>query len=588
MSLPSLSISVGRSLALLFACLAAASGLAAGSKSRASAPTRPALNPVRSENALPGTQWWRLPQAPGRSIEGYASEVSAVPGDVVHLHISTVPAARYRVEVFRVGWYGGAGARLVACAPSCARDEQGTPQPEPPFDSTTGYVNAAWPVTDQIAVTDDWTSGYYLAELVLTSGPNAGEGGWVPLVVREPPSQNSAILVQAPVDTWQAYNDWGGRSLYYNHTGVGDNHVSFDRPYDPAGLPTAAGPTPLLNINLPQTLEFPLVRFLERGGYDVSYTTDVDLDRDPSELLRHRLVITAGHGEYWTKTIRDAFEQARDAGTNLAFLGANTGYWQIRYDDGRRTIVEYRKASADPEPDPALKTVRFRDLDPPRPECELLGVEFGQIGIRDYAVNPAALTDPWFSGTGFTAASTLPGLVGWEWDAITPGCQTSPLTDFFHYEGHQYVNADAVRYTAPSGARVFSTGTLRFSWGLDPAASTADPRLQLFMRNALDDLTRPAPPISLQAVWTRRGVRVRVLRRPDARVRGVAVYAHPGMRSFGLSTRGARLVCVTRGAPCVDRRALRQRSVRYAAVVLDPWGTSIPVLSPPIVTGRPV
>ena len=520
-------------------------------------------------------------QAPGRAIEGYASEVSVVPGDVVQAHVSTVPAARYRIMVYRVGWYEGTGARLVACVPSCAGDELGSPRPMPPFDSTTGYLNAGWPVSDQITVGDDWTSGYYLVELVLTSGSHAGAGGWLPLIVREPAWQDSAILVQAPVNTWQAYNDWGGRSLYYNHTGVGDNHVSFDRPYDPAGLPTAAGPTPLLNINLPQTLEFPLVRFLERDGYDVSYTTDVDTDRDPTGLLRHRLVITAGHDEYWSKTIRDAFEQARDAGTNLAFLGANTGYWQIRYEDDRRTVVEYRKASADPEPDPALKTVRFRDLVPPRPECELLGVQFGQIGIRDYAVNPAALSDPWFQGTGFTAASTLPGLVGYEWDAITQGCQTPPLTDFLHYEGHQYVNGDAVRYTAASGARVFSTGTLRFSWGLDPAALTADTRLQRFMRNALDDLTRPAPPILVQAARIRRGVRIRVEFHPDVRVLGVAVYAHAGMRWFTLSTRGVRLVCVTRAASCVDRRALRgRRATRYAAVVLDHWGSSFAQLSP--------
>src|SRR5205823_5779801 len=106
---------------------------------------------------------------------------------------------------------------------------------------------------------------------------------------------------------------------------------------------------------------------------DVSYTTDVDVDRDPSELARHRLVLTAGHSEYWTKAMRDGFEWARDQGTNLAFMGANTGYWQIRYADDRRTIVEYRNATADPEPDVLTKTVRFRDLVPPRPECELLG-----------------------------------------------------------------------------------------------------------------------------------------------------------------------------------------------------------------------
>jgi hypothetical protein len=565
-------------LALFGGIALAWTAIATGSRSPASRPGR--ANPVQIENALPGTAAWRLPQAPGRAIEGYASEVSAVPGDVVDLHVSTVPAARYRIDVYREGWYGGVGGRLVSCVPNCSGDEQGAPRPVPPFDRATGYLNADWPVTDQLTVGRNWTSGYYLLELALTGGPHAGDGGWVPLIVREPPSEDSTILVQVPVDTWQAYNDWGGRSLYYNHSGIDDNHVSFDRPYDPDGLPTAGGPTPTANDNLPQSVEFPLVRFLERYGYDVSYTTDVDTDRDPSELLRHRLIIVAGHSEYWTKTIRDALEQARDHGANLAFLGANTGYWQIRYEADRRTIVEYRNSAADPEPDPALKTTLFRNLVPPRPECELLGVQFGQIGVRDYAVNSGVLGDPWFAGTGFTADSTLPGIVGWEWDAITPGCQTPPLTDFFHYEGHQYSNADAVRYTAASGARVFSAGTIRFSWGLDPAASTADPRLQRFMRNALDDLTRPAPASSIAVTRTAQGLAIRVERHPDTRVVDIAVYAHAGGQQLSVSPRGLRLICVTSGAVCVDRHPPRRGDVRYAVFVRDRWRMSFPVLSP--------
>ena len=159
-----------------------------------------ALNPVQRENLLPGTSAWRVPQAPGRSIEGYASEVSAVPGDVVYLHVSTVPAARYRVTAYRIGWYAGAEARRLACAPSCTADKLGSPQPVPPLDASTGYLNAGWPVTDTLAVGRAWASGYYLVELVLTNGPYRGEGSWIPLIVREPPSQDSTILVQAPVN----------------------------------------------------------------------------------------------------------------------------------------------------------------------------------------------------------------------------------------------------------------------------------------------------------------------------------------------------------------------------------------------------
>src|SRR5205807_861164 len=125
--------------------------------------------------------------------------------------------------------------------------------------------------------------------------------------------------------------------------------VSFDRPYMFDSMSVS-----------PLQLEDSLVRYLERGGYDVSYTTDVDTDLHPGELLQHRLVLTAGHSEYWSKAMRDAWERARDLGTNLAFMGGNSVYWQIRYEDGDRTIVEYRDPKKDPNPSQAVKTVQFR------------------------------------------------------------------------------------------------------------------------------------------------------------------------------------------------------------------------------------
>jgi CPA1 family monovalent cation:H+ antiporter len=159
----------------------------------------------------------------------------------------------------------------------------------------------------------------------------------VPFVVRAAPSAPpSEILVQLPVNTWQAYNNWGGKSLYaFNSTRrKAANHVSFDRPY------TDDVKWEIWNH------EYPLIRFLEREGYDVSYTTDVDTDRAGGDLLEHRLVVVAGHDEYWTKAIRDAFDAARDSGTNLAFIGANIGFWQVRYEDDGRTIVAYKVAAA--------------------------------------------------------------------------------------------------------------------------------------------------------------------------------------------------------------------------------------------------
>jgi hypothetical protein len=475
-----------RALAAVAVCAAAVAAFGPG---RAAA----AQNPIQAENALPGTTAWQpLNATTGNaphSIEGYTSEVSVAPGDVVHFHVSTSPAARYRVEIYRLGWYGGAGGRLLGCLPACGSDEQGAAQPIPAPDPTTGYDAAGWPVTDTFTIPSTAVSGYYEAKLVLTSGSLAGNSAPIPFVVRAPSTYHAAILVQASVNTWQAYNPWGGKSLYdFNSTNdVAANHISFDRPYDPSQ-------TPLF-------YEYALARFLERSGLDVSYTTDVDTDQNPAELTAHRLVVSAGHDEYWSKTIRDAFEGARAAGINLAFIGADIADWQIRYEDNWRTIVEYRDGTVgypggDPTTDPSVETTRFRQLVPPRPQCTLLGIQYQDANNGggppfDYTVPGAALSNSWFANTGFQAGAQLVGSVGYEWDGIQAGCSTpGPETVLFHYEGSP--NADAITYTDPSsGARVFSSGSLDFIYALDNyfGGSTAmDPRAQQFALNMLSDL----------------------------------------------------------------------------------------------------
>jgi hypothetical protein len=484
-----------------------------------------------------------------------------VPGGTVSFHVSTQSGERYRISVYRLGWYGGVGARLFTCLPACDGDHSGSPQQASAPDPSSGEAVAHWPVTDTLAVGGDWPSGYYLADVTLTTGAGAGSAYPTVFVVREAGQQHSAFLVQVPVNTWAAYNNWGGKSLYgFSSTGgVAANRVSFERPFAWAGFGAPA----------PFVWELQLVRFLEREGYDVAYQTDADTDADPATLLAHRAVITAGHGEYWTMRMRDAFEAARDAGTNLAFMGANTGYWQVRYEDSGQTLVGY-KSLGDPYPDAVLRTALFRDVG--RPECALLGVEhLGGRGVADYAVTTAGAADPWLAGTGLVAGSTLPGLVGAEFDGIPPvvpgECAKPALVDLFHYDG-PFGLADAVRYTAPSGARVFASGTAQFSWSLDDFSVTgrgaqSDPRLQQFVRQMLDDLGRPAPPTVRVTRRRRGGVFVRTRLAGDPRVAGVQVYR--------VTAQGARVLLCTRPL-CVDRSP----AARYEAVAVDPWGTSVP------------
>ena len=310
---------------------------------------------------------WVPPAVPPTNVEGYTSEVSVVPGATVHFHVSTEEGEQYRIEVYRLGWYGGEGARLLVCLPSCGGSKSGHRYPPPSFAGGS----AGWPVTDQLAIPADWTSGYYYALFRVTSGPaqDVDTRGWAVFIVRELPSHHARILVQVPVNTWQAYNPWGGKSLYDHNSRHCSraSHVSFDRPL----AFTAQGPF---------DWEYNLVRFLERDGYDVSYQTDVDTDIDPDSLLQHRLVIVAGHSEYWTKRMRDAFDAARDAGTNVAFTGSNAAYWQTRYEGDHRTLVVYKNTS-DPEPDPALKTVEFQHLVPPRLVVQRPPVVLAHVGL---------------------------------------------------------------------------------------------------------------------------------------------------------------------------------------------------------------
>jgi hypothetical protein len=435
---------------------------------------------VAYENARHGTTAWST--AAVANAEVYASEVSALPGARLHFHVSTEPNARYRVELFRIGWYGGTGGRLVACAPSCTGDKPGgaLPTPAPPAaDPFAAAVRARWPVTDTIPTLPRWQSGYYMARVVVTAGSVAGPGGSTFLILRAPPTRRTSVLVQVPVNTWQAYNAWGGKSLYDSAAPRG-YHVSFDRPYGRGS-------------QSPLAWELPVVRLLERRGYDVSYQTDIDTDADPASLLGRRLVIVAGHDEYWTRRIRDAFDRALGSGVNLAFLGANIGFWQMRYSDtdGAIGIDEYRSADADPSPDLTEKTTRFRRLATPRPECTLMGVSYsgGIGGPNDYRVTTAGAADPWLAGTGLTVGDVIPGVVGYEWDTFDPGCARPGETVLFHSDGLPKP-ADAVRFTAPSGSRVFSAGSLAFVSGADTFGDRrGDPRLARFFANALDDLT---------------------------------------------------------------------------------------------------
>ena len=438
---------------------------------------------VIEENAKPGTSDWRLAPAvlPG-TIEGFADRVSAVAGERVALFVSTTEPA-FRVEAYRMGFYQGLGARRVWTSGPIPGGEQDRPD----RDAETNMVEARWSKSLDIDVDRSWPAGAYLLKLVADDVAQR----YVPLTIRDDDS-TAALVVQNAVTTWQAYNHWGGYSLYEGGSGAGSFErrarvVSFDRPYARSG-----GAADFVG------LELPLVAMVESLGLDVTYWTDVDLHARPELLTRHRALLSLGHDEYWTRAMRDGAERARDHGVNLAFLGANAVFRQIRLEPSalgaHRHQVSYKSATADPlrRSNPAEVTVSWREAPVSRPESSLIGQQYECNPVRaDMVIADGAA---WvFAGTGLRTGDKLFGTIGEEYDRYNPN---DPGPDNVQLLAHSPVRcggrssyADMTYYSAPSGAGVFASGTNWWVTKLVPACPAGgcphDPTVIRITRNLL-------------------------------------------------------------------------------------------------------
>jgi hypothetical protein len=416
---------------------------------------------VAEENAKPGTSDWQITGVgEAGAIEGYASAVSAQQGETMTIHVST-RAQSFHVEAYRMGWYGGTGGRLVWRS----ADIPGKRQPAATVTAGVNLVETRWEPSLSVPVDSTWPPGCYLLKLV---APAEGVQQWVPLTVRDD-SSHAAFLMMNAVTEWQAYNEWGGYSLYFGRGRGGRSFenrgriVSFDRPYDqPGGAGDFVG------------LELPLVQLLEGRGYDVSYMTSVDFHRRPDLVQQHRALLSPGHDEYWSKPMRDGAEAARDRGVNLAFLGANAAYRQIRFEPSAlgpdRHQVCYKSANEDPmrKVDPSVVTVNWRDAPVNRPENAMIGQQYKCNPVRDDMVIVAP--NAWmFDGTGVTMNQRLATVIGPECDAYTPGKQVPPNVQIL---AHSPVKcggfSDMTYYTAPSGAGVFASGSIWWITKLTP------------------------------------------------------------------------------------------------------------------------
>lgn len=425
-------------------------------------------NPIVTENAKPGTTDWELADpAFNREIEGYANKTSVARGSSISFYVSTT-ARTYTLEIFRLGWYNGAGARQITSAVSKTGLRQATPTP----DATTGLIECRWTsqVTYSVPRTSDptnWCSGFYVAKLTARGGKQS----YIPFVVRDD-DRTAKYLFQASVTTWQAYNAWGGKSLYaFNSTnGQRAYKVSFNRPYD-SGYGTGD------LVNDWSGWELNTLRFLEREGYDVTYCTNLDTHENATLLNRAKAFLSVGHDEYWSRAIRDNVEAARNRGKHLGFFTANAAYWQVRFENGyngaaNRTLVCYKDAAADPFSKDASKrnltTVTWRDPLVGRPEETLLGVQYEHYPVNgDIVISNAS---HWvFANTGLKNGDKLVGLLGYEADRVF-GIGPANTVILAHSPVVSEAGAgfsDMAIYQHSSGANVFATGSIQWAWGLD-------------------------------------------------------------------------------------------------------------------------
>ncbi|HEY6797610.1 MAG TPA: N,N-dimethylformamidase beta subunit family domain-containing protein [Kineosporiaceae bacterium] len=430
---------------------------------------------VRGENSRPGTA---VPSGTprGPAVLGYLDAGAVGCGDTVQAHFALAPAARQvrlpavrrvRLAAYRIGWYGGAGARRVW---------QSAPFPVPvgavaAADSTTHLVTPRWPVDLRIWVDAGWAPGFYLLYPLDLAGAVAGPA--VPLVVRDP-AGTEPILFTASTLTWNAYNEWGGWSLYHGPSGSPAEAVA-----NRARVVALQRPLSGSGYDQLQFMDLPVVRRLEHlaasAGVDVAYTTDVSVDADPQQLLHHAEIVHGGHSEYWTTAMYDGLQAAADAGVNLVFLGANNLWWHARLEGGstgapEREVV-YRVLAEDPlrAGDPASATVLWSSAPLRRDPATILGQSHAGIGVH----GGLKLLDPpaWYlAGTGLAAGSVLPGVVGNEADGFNPAAHNPPDTQVFAVGlltgPGAPVTVSTSYSTRPSGAAVFAAGTT--DWACEP------------------------------------------------------------------------------------------------------------------------
>jgi len=440
---------------------------------------------IKAENAKPGAgfQLTRMRPDDAKShrtslIEGYCSRQSVKAGETLDIFVSTKPAARFGIEVFRMGYYDGVGSRLM----TKLGPFEGKEQPVPAIGEKR-LRECQWQASTTLTIPADWPSGVYLGRL--TTHPNREQGtenpepywqSYVIFIVED--DRPADILFQCSDNTWQAYNQWPVKESLYTDPRAAHApgvSVSFDRPY---------GKYVQIMEN-PQTMgsgefllwEYPLCYWLEKEGYDVTYCSNVD-NLDPANLSRVKTMISVGHDEYWDVRQYQNVKQAIADGLSVLWLSANDVYMVTPFTPNaqgaanRRLTRETCYGEFREEEKAAYSKVLGPFENPGPDERDIIGartvVPFN--GGGDWT---CAKPDHWlFAGTGMKQGDSIPGLVGWEFHG-DPDTQREGLEVIA--EGHVWAGGTrlgkyaATVFEGPKKNIIFNATTIFWSQGLsDP------------------------------------------------------------------------------------------------------------------------
>jgi hypothetical protein len=465
---------------------------------------------IARENAKEGARDWQLTRVRVdkdnyRSpwIEGYCSRQSVLAGDTIDILVSANPPRKFRLEIFRSGYYGGRGARKMAEFGPLSARTQPTPAP-----GEKNLHECRWEPALRLKIPDDWLSGVYLGRM--TTVPEAADEpywqSYVVFIVRD--ERPADILFQCSDNTWQAYNRWPNNFSVYTHPKGNQGpwaDVSFDRPYGREAQFTSIVNDPL-TVGSGEWLcfEFPLAYWLEQHGYDVSYCSNSDM-LTPGRGLKCKAFLSVGHDEYWDLRQFRSVETMRDAGVNVMFLSGNSVCWVSPFrasSDGRPNRIIFRGGPYGGEQPHAIERQKNHGPFPHHgPDEGLL------MGARNVSpVNgggdwTCVKPDHWiFAGTGMKKGESIPGLIGWEYHG-------NPATEIPGLEvvaaGTAWVGGTrpqqwtATIYPGPKGNFVFNAATIWWAQAMaSPPGHTLpwshwsrphgpDERVQRIMENLL-------------------------------------------------------------------------------------------------------